>query len=304
MPYIRDVPVQAGKRRSRLPAWLVDPNPPYLVNIGYALLACFVAAAAGLFGLWLLAIALIHHPHLPPSSKPIPLHDLIGVAQLVFASVAGAGALVALIVAYRRQRVAEADSAHDRIRVFNERFIAISAQLGDDNAAVRLAGVHAMAGLADDWQENRQTCVDVLCAYLRMAARAGAVKSARRGTAPHPRTDHRGQHQPATPGPGDHDRAACRKGQDQGADRPKPDCSVTADTDLAALARKTVEILGADVAASACGGPHRRDAGVCTAGATRRRQPLLVPGRARIDLERVSSTWSGTVTILRFSIRK
>ena len=25
-----------------------------------------------------------------------------------------------------------------------------------------------MAGLADDWEENRQTCVDVLCAYLRM----------------------------------------------------------------------------------------------------------------------------------------
>ena len=29
-------------------------------------------------------------------------------------------------------------------------------------------GVDAMAGLADDWQENRQTCADVLCAYLRM----------------------------------------------------------------------------------------------------------------------------------------
>jgi hypothetical protein len=25
-----------------------------------------------------------------------------------------------------------------------------------------------MAGLADDWEEKRQTCVDVLCAYLRM----------------------------------------------------------------------------------------------------------------------------------------
>jgi hypothetical protein len=25
-----------------------------------------------------------------------------------------------------------------------------------------------MAGLADDWEENRQTCVDVLCAYLRL----------------------------------------------------------------------------------------------------------------------------------------
>jgi hypothetical protein len=25
-----------------------------------------------------------------------------------------------------------------------------------------------MAGLAEDWEKNRQTCVDVLCAYLRM----------------------------------------------------------------------------------------------------------------------------------------
>ena len=90
------------------------------------------------------------------------------VLQLVFASVAGAGALVALIVAYRRQKIAEADSAHDRTRVFNERFTAIAAQLGDAQPAVRLAGVHAMAGLADDWKQNRQTCVDVLCAYLRL----------------------------------------------------------------------------------------------------------------------------------------
>ena len=46
------------------------------------------------------------------------------VLQLVFATVAGAGALVALIVAYRRQKIAEADSVHDRTRVFNERFSA------------------------------------------------------------------------------------------------------------------------------------------------------------------------------------
>ena len=25
-----------------------------------------------------------------------------------------------------------------------------------------------MAGLAEDWRANRQTCVDVLCAYLRL----------------------------------------------------------------------------------------------------------------------------------------
>ena len=51
----------------------------------------------------------------------------------------------------------------------NERFATAAGQLGDDRPpAVRLAGVYAMAGLADDRPENQQTCVDVLCAYLRM----------------------------------------------------------------------------------------------------------------------------------------
>ena len=69
-------------------------------------------------------------------------------------------------MAYRRQKITEADSAHDRTRVFNERFTAIATQLGDAQHAVRLAGVHAMAGLDDDWKQIQQTCVDVLCAYL------------------------------------------------------------------------------------------------------------------------------------------
>ena len=55
-----------------------------------------------------------------------------------------------------------------RTRTLNERFATAAEQLGSDKPAVRLAGVYAMAGLADDWAENRQTCVDVLCAYLRM----------------------------------------------------------------------------------------------------------------------------------------
>jgi uncharacterized protein YjbI with pentapeptide repeats len=149
------------------PPWLYDPGPPRLWKVGYALAACFAVAVIGLVGLGWAALALLSHPKLP-HSKVISLHDAVGVAQLVFASVAGAGALVALIMAYRRQRVAETATAHDRSRVLNERFTTIAAQLGDDQAAVRLAGVHAMAGLADDWEENRQTCVDVLCAYLRM----------------------------------------------------------------------------------------------------------------------------------------
>src|SRR6516164_8947278 len=50
----------------------------------------------------------------------------------------------------------------------NARFATAADKLGSEAPAVRLAGVYAMAGLADDWPENRQTCVDVLCGYLRM----------------------------------------------------------------------------------------------------------------------------------------
>jgi hypothetical protein len=107
-----------------------------------------VSFAAALFGLvalaglaWmLLGIAGFRRQGVPP------LHDTVGVLLLVFASVAGAGAgaLVALVVAYRRQKIAEADSAHDRTRVFNERFTAIAAQLGNEQPVVRLAGVHPL----------------------------------------------------------------------------------------------------------------------------------------------------------------
>ncbi|MEU7590449.1 pentapeptide repeat-containing protein [Micromonospora sp. NPDC049230] len=128
---------------------------------------------------------------------------LFDLLKLVFAVVAGIGGVAALVVAYRRQRVAEhtnalaefahqlahaadlraevtkalAEAADERaktetdrngVRLFNERFAKVSEQLGSEKAAVRLAGVYAMAGLADDWRHGRQTCIDVLCAYVRM----------------------------------------------------------------------------------------------------------------------------------------
>jgi uncharacterized protein YjbI with pentapeptide repeats len=59
--------------------------------------------------------------------------------------------------------------AQQRDRTLNERFATAADRLGSDKPpAVRLAGVYAMAGLADDWPKNRQTCVDILCAYLRL----------------------------------------------------------------------------------------------------------------------------------------
>ncbi|MCF3105443.1 hypothetical protein IPZ58_28200 [Streptomyces roseoverticillatus] len=64
--------------------------------------------------------------------------------------------------------VAWFNTRRQRETTLNERFATASRLLGDEQPAVQLAGVHAMAGLADDWTEQRQTCVNVLCAYLRI----------------------------------------------------------------------------------------------------------------------------------------
>jgi len=53
------------------------------------------------------------------------------------------------------------------VRVFDRRFARATRRLAHADTAVRLAGVHALAALADDWPDDRQTCIDELCGYLR-----------------------------------------------------------------------------------------------------------------------------------------
>ncbi len=89
------------------------------------------------------------------------------------------GAAIALAIAFRRQasnevatRIAEERHEQDGVSALRDRYTNAAEQLGDDSAAVRLAGVFAMAALADDWSmrseaAESQTCIDVLCAYLR-----------------------------------------------------------------------------------------------------------------------------------------
>ena len=129
---------------------------------GTLALAVVIAAAVTYLGL--------HYLHFrefkpEPELSAATLYDLLKIA---FAVAAGIGGVVALVTAYRRQRIAEFAERREGTRLFNERFATAAGQLGDENPAVRLAGTYAMAGLADDWPERRQTCVDVLCAYLRM----------------------------------------------------------------------------------------------------------------------------------------
>ncbi|WP_206796805.1 pentapeptide repeat-containing protein [Amycolatopsis sp. MtRt-6] len=92
----------------------------------------------------------------------------LNVIKIALSVVAGVGGVVALVVAYRKQRIGEAAEAREHVKVLNERFATACAQIGHEKPAVRLAGVYAIASLADEWTEQRQVCIDVLCAYLRM----------------------------------------------------------------------------------------------------------------------------------------
>jgi len=73
----------------------------------------------------------------------------------------------------KRHDLELANRKDDAITRLRERYTAAAEQLGHDSPAVRLAGVYAMAALADDWQAagddaQPQVCIDVLCAYLRI----------------------------------------------------------------------------------------------------------------------------------------
>lgn len=152
-------------------------------------LGAAVLAATGVFflALWLIPILLeiqtpdetnspiptpttnTTSPTAPPAPTAVATKQLrLDTVKVALTVVAGVRGLVALVVAYSRNRRHEhenyraelehrrAEAAEDRenTKLFNERFGAASAQLGHEKAAVRLAGVYALAGLADDWEKH------------------------------------------------------------------------------------------------------------------------------------------------------
>lgn len=78
----------------------------------------------------------------------------------------------AAFLAYRKQVSTEATHLLEQSSGLRDRYTTVAEQLGHDSAAIRLAGVYALASLADDWHDfgnddERQVCIDLLCAYLR-----------------------------------------------------------------------------------------------------------------------------------------
>ncbi|MFC7841913.1 pentapeptide repeat-containing protein [Streptomyces sp. NPDC057382] len=154
---------------NRRPRPSADDRELRLWKVGRALTVTFVAAVLVAGGVFYGLVYLLDFQAID-TTKKLDAKTLFDLVKLSFGVVAGAGALVALVVAYRRQRVDEAGAHREATRLHTERFSQAVEQLGSDSPAVQLGGVHALAGLADDAPDHslRQTCIDVLCAYLQL----------------------------------------------------------------------------------------------------------------------------------------
>ena len=137
------------------------PTPRPLSNWSIAAGALVVLGVAGVVGFVLLR-------RYGGLGAQIQLDAIRTAGTLVI----GTGGAVALLLTARRQRYTELALVHtDRDateRRITELYTKAADQLGSEKAPVRLAGLHALERLAQNTLDQRQTIVDVICAYLRM----------------------------------------------------------------------------------------------------------------------------------------
>ena len=140
-------------------------------SLAWLIVAAWAVAAGTVAAMTVLAWLVLDTPQWQPPEQLTP-RNLDAITTRAFAIVAGLGGVAFLVIAFRRQRATENADQREITRLFTERFTTASEQLGSEQAAVRLAGVHALAHLADDAPEDRddlvQMVIDVLCAYSRM----------------------------------------------------------------------------------------------------------------------------------------
>ena len=154
---------QEGSR----PAW--RPIPAWQWTL---VAAAAVVIVAVVVIIWLLSIAAYAKPGTDQANAKLD------AVRTGLAAGAGAGAAVGLMLAFRRQHhqeiatvLTDLDATERRI---TELYTKAVEQLGSDKAPVRLGGLYALERLAQDNPAQRQTIVNVICAYLRMPFAAEA----------------------------------------------------------------------------------------------------------------------------------
>ncbi|WP_327031910.1 pentapeptide repeat-containing protein [Micromonospora ureilytica] len=121
-----------------------------------------------------------------PNSPDLAVREAqlrVDVIRNILAVGAGAGGLIALFLALRRQYVKERvdhsdqeyknrtaeDTKHDAAeRRVTELYAKAAEQLGSEKAAVRLAAIYSLERVGQGNPEHRQTIINLVCAYLRM----------------------------------------------------------------------------------------------------------------------------------------
>jgi hypothetical protein len=106
----------------------------------------------------------------PSGASPqsgLTVADRLNSLKVVLAVVGGIGAIVALTVAYRKQRDGEIAEYREDTKAFADRLTKLVDQIGSPEYQVRSGGIHGLAELADEWEDGRQMCIDILCDYLR-----------------------------------------------------------------------------------------------------------------------------------------
>ncbi|MFF1482637.1 pentapeptide repeat-containing protein [Streptomyces sp. NPDC058301] len=135
-------------------------HAPNLLSVWFVAPVTLIAASGAFAVIYWVISRAVSHGH---NSVSVPDRIKITIAILTLT-----GFVLAGVYAYRKQRIAEGDTYRADATHLADRYTTAASQLGHDTPAVRLAGVYAMARLADEWEEQRQVCIDVLCAYLRM----------------------------------------------------------------------------------------------------------------------------------------
>ncbi|WP_157741706.1 pentapeptide repeat-containing protein [Micromonospora krabiensis] len=143
--------------------------PSWTIPAGVLLVATATASTI----LWLQA-------DIPSGGTDIQQAQLRATAIRTGLSVgAGVAGALALLVALRRQQLAERtqqaaeyDAVEKRV---TELYVKAAEQLGSDKAPVRLAGLYALERLAQDNPIHRTSITEVICAYLRMPYKVNEV---------------------------------------------------------------------------------------------------------------------------------
>jgi hypothetical protein len=133
---------------------------------------------AGLVGVILVVFVLVVGPWLftrQPSHGLTASQELMArndVRTTLIQALGGLAVAGGLIVTYRtyQQNRAEQDRTYElrQAEQINEFYAKAVAQLGSDQAPIRLGSLYALERLAENNSEQRQSVVDVFCAYLRM----------------------------------------------------------------------------------------------------------------------------------------